>query len=161
LKDYDKIISTQVTKYVREIDNIEERGLVFLQVPESVYDRSEEFYLKDSVAVSSIQQEYAKELLELSTKSLPTQALTRQATIEGYAISLMNIVKIPPVLAKSLETSIGIYLNDYYQVIDAAHEDHELQFLQLLKAVKHYNLEEEDPLIKALIGFKQALLTKF
>lgn len=111
---------------MREIDNIEERGLVFLQTPASIYERSENFYEKDSVAQSMVQQEYAKELLETWTKSLPAKELTRQITIEGYAIDFMNLLKIPPVLTKSLETSIGLYLNDYYMVVDAAHEDHEV-----------------------------------
>ena len=59
-------------------------------------------------------------MLETWSKSLPTATLTRQIATEGYAIDLMNMVKFPPVHTKSLETSIGIYLNDYYLVEDAA-----------------------------------------
>ena len=55
--------------------------------------------------------------------------LTRQIAIEGYAIDLMNIVKLPTVMTKSLETSIGAYLNDYYMVYDAAFEDHDIKLV--------------------------------
>jgi len=44
-----------VIKFVREIDIIEERGLVFLQTPESIYEASEQFYAKDSQAQAMIQ----------------------------------------------------------------------------------------------------------
>lgn len=81
--------------------------------------------------------------------------------MEGYAITLMNIVKLPPVMVKSLETSIGVYLNDYYMVYDAAHEDHDVGMMQLKKASSEYNLERDDPLISKLKEFKAALLTKF
>lgn len=50
-------------------------------------------------------------------------------------------------------------LNDYYMVYDAAHEDHEVELVQLKKAKKEYNLEEEDSMIKSLKEFKAALLT--
>lgn len=63
---------------------------------------------------------------ETWTKTLPVKSLTKQIVIEGYAITLMNIVKLPPVMVKSLETSIGVYLNDYYIVYDAAQEDHDV-----------------------------------
>ena len=52
-------------------------------------------------------------------------------------------------------------LNDYYMVYDAAHEDHEVELVQLKKAKKEYNLEEEDSMIKSLKEFKAALLTQF
>jgi len=65
-------------------------------------------------------------LRETWTKILPVKSLTKQIVIEGYAITLMNIVKLPPVMVKSLETSIGVYLNDYYIVYDAAQEDHDV-----------------------------------
>lgn len=38
----------------------------------------------------------------------------------------MNMVKFPTVMTKSLETSLGAYLNDYYMVYDAANEDHDM-----------------------------------
>jgi hypothetical protein len=40
MKEYDKMISTQVTKYVRECYNIEEKALVFLALEEDVFLRS-------------------------------------------------------------------------------------------------------------------------
>ena len=49
--------------------------------------------------------------------------------MEGYAITLMNLVKLPPVMVKSMETSIGVYLNDYYMVYDAAQEDHDVKLV--------------------------------
>lgn len=73
----------------------------------------------------------------------------------------MNIVKLPPVMVKSLETSIGIYLNDYYMVYDAAREEHNIQMMQLKLAIHEYKLTREDPLITKLEAFKSALLTKF
>ena len=53
----------------------------------------------------------------------------------------MNLVKLPPVMVKAMETSIGLYLNDYYMVYDAAHEDHDIHMTQLKKAMHEYNLE--------------------
>jgi len=73
-----------------------------------------------------MEEEYRKELLQTWTDFTPNQSLTKQIVIEGYAISLLNMVKIPPVMVKSLETSLGIVLNDYYTVYDAAFEDHEV-----------------------------------
>ena len=35
-------------------------------------------------------------------------------------------------------------LNDYYMVYDAAHEDHDVELVQLKKAKREYNLERED-----------------
>ena len=55
--------------------------------------------------------------------------------LEGYAIALLNLLKLPPVMVKSMETSIGIYLNDYYMVYDAAREDHNIQLVELKKAI--------------------------
>lgn len=40
MTQYDKMISTQVTKYVREVDQIEEKALVFLAVEEKVFQKS-------------------------------------------------------------------------------------------------------------------------
>ena len=40
MTEYDKMISTQVTKYVREVDTIEEKALVFLAVEEKVFTKS-------------------------------------------------------------------------------------------------------------------------
>ena len=54
---------------------------------------------------------------------------TRKIAIEGYAIDLMNMMKLPPVMTKSVQTSIGVHLNDYYQVYDAAKEDHEVDMI--------------------------------
>ena len=45
---------------------------------------------------------YEQELSETWTGSLPNKLLTQQVCTEGYAIDLMNMVKIPPVLVKSL-----------------------------------------------------------
>ena len=73
----------------------------------------------------------------------------------------MNLVKLPPVMVKSMETSIGVYLNDYYMVYDAAQEDHDVQLMELKKAIHEYELETEDPLISKLKEFKAALVTKF
>ena len=49
---------------------------------------------------------------------------------------------------------MGIYLNDYYMAIDAAHEDHDIVQVQQQKAIKEYGLKENDPLIKALATLK-------
>lgn len=73
----------------------------------------------------------------------------------------MNMVKFPTVLTKSLETTIGAYLNDYYMVYDAAHDDHDIQLVQLKKAIREHALETEDEHIKTLKAFKQAMLSKF
>ena len=51
------------------------------------------------------------------------------------------MLKIPPVLIRQIETAIGMTLNDYYMVYDAAHEDHDVELVQLKKAKKEYNLE--------------------
>jgi len=161
MKEYDKMISTQVAKFVREIDSIEEKALVFLQLEERVYHKTLEVYQKNSEAIKLAQEAYELELLETWTKALPAKILTKQIVLEGYAITLMNMVKLPPVMVKSLETSIGVYLNDYYMVYDAAHEDHDVKLVQLKKALSEYNLETEDPLISKLKEFKAALLTKF
>jgi len=104
---------------------------------------------------------YEQELSETWTGALPGKTLTYQVCIEGYAIDLMNMVKIPHVLVKSLETAIGHYLNDFYMVYDAAQEDHGLQQVQIKRAIRDYNLEEEDPLVKALKAFRLAFMTKF
>lgn len=161
MKEYDKMISTQVAKFVREIDSIEEKALVFLQLEERVYHKTLEVYQKNSEAIKLAQEAYELELLETWTKALPAKSLTKQIVLEGYAITLMNMVKLPPVMVKSLETSIGVYLNDYYMVYDAAHEDHDVKLVQLKKASSEYNLETEDPLVSKLKEFKAALLTKF
>ena len=58
---------------------------------------------------------------------MPTKELAVKVCIEGYAIDLINMIKIPPVLVKSLNTAIGAYLNDTYMVYDAAQEDHDLK----------------------------------
>lgn len=150
-----------MAKFVREIDNIEEKALVFLQLEERIYQKSQEIYQKDGEAMRLAQEAYELELLETWTKDLPVKSLTRQIVVEGYAIALMNIVKLPPVMVKSLETSIGIYLNDYYMIYDAAHEDHDVRLMQLKKATSEYNLETEDPLISKLKEFEAALLSKF
>lgn len=73
----------------------------------------------------------------------------------------MNIVKIPPVLVKSLNTAIGHYLNDVYMVYDAAQEDHDLKEVQIKKAIAEYELETENSFVQALKQFKAALLTKY
>ena len=73
----------------------------------------------------------------------------------------MNMVKIPPVLVKSLETSIGLYLNDYYMVYDAAAEDHDVKILQLKRAIRDYKMEEDDPIVRGLSEFRMAMLTKY
>ena len=62
----------------------------------------------------------------------------------------MNTVKLPPVMVKSLETSLGMHLNDYYLVYDAAHEDHDVTLVELKKAIQHHKLKTEDPLLKRL-----------
>ena len=161
MKEYDKMISSQVTKYVREVDIIEEKALVYLQIEESVYDRSENLYDTSSEAIAMIQTEYERELCETWSKALPNKQLTRQIAIEGLAIDLMNIVKLPPVLTKSLETSIGVYLNDYYMVFDAAMEDHDIQLVQLKKAIRDYKLASEDPQIKWLLELKKGMQSRF
>mmetsp|Transcript_4976 Transcript_4976/g.6629 ORF Transcript_4976/g.6629 Transcript_4976/m.6629 type:complete len:174 (+) Transcript_4976:970-1491(+) len=73
----------------------------------------------------------------------------------------MNIMKLPPVMTKSVQTSIGVYLNDYYMVYDAAREDHDVDIVQLKKAIKEQNLEAEDQRIKALRNLRQAILLKY
>jgi hypothetical protein len=73
----------------------------------------------------------------------------------------MNMVKLPPVLVKSLSTAIGHFLNDFYMVYDAANEDHDLKEVQIKRAIKEHNLEVEDPLVKSLKAFRLGLLTKF
>ena len=60
---------------------------------------------------------------------MPNLKKTRKIAIEGYAIDLMNMMKLPPVMTKSVQTSIGVHLNDYYQVYDAAKEDHEVDMI--------------------------------
>lgn len=147
-----------MAKFVREIDNIEEKALVFLQLEERIYQKSQEVYQKDGEAMRLAQEAYELELLETWTKDLPVKSLTRQIVVEGYAIALMNIVKLPPVMVKSLATSIGVYLNDYYMIYDAANEDHDVKLIQLKKATSEYNLETEDPLISKLKEFEAALL---
>lgn len=92
---------------------------------------------------------------------MPRKELARQVCIEGYAIDFMNMLKIPPVLNKSLSTAIGHYLNDFYMVYDAAQEDHDLKEVQIKKAIVTYNLETNNPLIKAMKELKAALLTKY
>ena len=52
-------------------------------------------------------------------------------------------------------------LNDYYMVYDSAHEDHDVELIQLKKAKREYNLEREDSLIKSIKEFRAALLTQF
>ena len=64
-------------------------------------------------------------------------------------------------MVKSMQTSLGLYLNDYYMVYDAAQEDHDVQIVQLQKAIHDYELEKTDPLISKLREFKAALLTRF
>ena len=54
-----------------------------------------------------------------------------------------------------------MYLNDYYMVYDAAKEDHDVQIVQLKKAIHEYELETADPLISKLKEFRAALLTRF
>ena len=44
MKEYDKMISTQVTKFVREQDNMEEKALVFLQIEERIFTNSQKAY---------------------------------------------------------------------------------------------------------------------
>ena len=53
-------------------------------------------------------------------------------------------------MVKSLETSLGMHLNDYYLVYDAAHEDHDVTLVELKKAIQHHKLKTEDPLLKRL-----------
>jgi len=129
MKDYDKAIAHTIIKYQRTQESIEERGLVFLQTPASVFEKSEKFYEKDSFCLEQIQQCYEKELLSTWTKQLPNKALTRQMAIEGYAINMMNIHKLPPLMPSKLQPCIGIYLNDYYMVYDAAKEDHDVELV--------------------------------
>ena len=44
MKEYDKMISTQVSKFMREADSIEEKALVFLQLEERIFQKSQEVY---------------------------------------------------------------------------------------------------------------------
>ena len=161
MREYDKSISTQVSKFMREADSIEEKALVFLQLEERIYQKSQEVYQKDAEAIKMAQDAYEIELLDTWKATLPIKSLTKHIAVEGYAITLMNLVKLPPVMVKSMETSIGVYLNDYYMVYDAAQEDHDVQLMELKKAIHEYELETEDPLIFKLKEFKAALVTKF
>ena len=71
------------------------------------------------------------------------------------------MLKFPSVIPKSLQTAIGLYLNDYYQIYDAAKEDHDVEILQVRKAIKEHNLETEDSRIMALKRLQQAIYSKF
>ena len=54
MKEYDRLISTQVTKFIKEIDNIEEKALIYLQLEESIIEQSEKIYDKNSEAMKLI-----------------------------------------------------------------------------------------------------------
>lgn len=44
------MISTQFSKYVRELDSAEERALVYLALESTVYKESQKLFFKDSKA---------------------------------------------------------------------------------------------------------------
>ena len=118
-------------------------------------------YNKQSEYLRIYEEEYAASLLETYSKELPVKSLARKIAIKAQAIDLINMIKFPQVLTRSMETSLGLYLNDYYNVIDAIKEDHDVKFVQLKKAIHVYKLEEEDTLVKSLKNFRQAMLGKF
>ena len=128
---------------------------------ETAWERSSLTFHRQSEFLRRYQEEYAKALLETWTKPVPERGMARKLIVKTYAIELMNIVKLPQVLTRSLETSIGLYLNDYYMVHDAIYEDHDVKMLQLLKAVREHKLETEDPLVSSLKQFKSGMLRKF
>ncbi len=76
---------------------------------------------------------------------MPEKSVTRQITIEGYAIDLMNILKFSAGTKTKFKSTVSGYLQDYYLPVDAAYEDHCVEHLELLKAIAHYKLESEDP----------------
>ena len=119
MKDYDKCISQQVNKFSKETENIEDRAVVYLAVEENAWERSSLIFHRQSEFLHQYQEEYAKALLETWTKPVPERGMARKLIVKTFAIELMNIVKLPQVLTRSLETSIGLYLNDYYMVHDA------------------------------------------
>ena len=76
-KKYDKMISTQVTKYVYETEVIEERAIIYLSVEKGVYKNSKKIFKHDSSFIALCQQEYEEALLETWTKRLPNKTLTK------------------------------------------------------------------------------------
>ena len=62
---------------MREVDNIEEKALVFLQLEERIYHKSMEIYQKDGEAMKMAQEAYDAELLETWTKNLPTKSVVK------------------------------------------------------------------------------------
>ena len=77
MREYDKSISTQVSKFMREADSIEEKALVFLQLEERIYQKSQEVYQKDAEATKMAQNAYEIELLDTWKASLPMKSLTK------------------------------------------------------------------------------------
>ena len=92
---------------------------------------------------------------------MPEKKVVKQITIEGYAIDLMNILKISAGTKTKFKPTVASYLTDYYMSVDAAYEDHCVEHLELLKAIDHYKLESEDPLIKMLKRLKVSILSKY
>ena len=49
-KRYDKMISTQVTKYVREVDMMTDKALMYLELEKLVFKQSMSVFLKNAKA---------------------------------------------------------------------------------------------------------------
>lgn len=50
MKEHDKMISTQLAKYTREIAQIEDNALMYLELEKVVFKRSKEFFFKNARA---------------------------------------------------------------------------------------------------------------
>ena len=72
MKEYDKIISSQVTKFVREQNNFEEKALVLQQLEQSILLASKQHYAKDRQAQTMLEQEYETDLFCTWTGQLPS-----------------------------------------------------------------------------------------
>ena len=77
MKKYDKMISKQVSKYVSEVDNLEDRAIIYLSVEKRAYQKSLKMFQHDSSFISLLQSEYQEKLLETWSKRVPAKALTR------------------------------------------------------------------------------------
>lgn len=73
----------------------------------------------------------------------------------------MNILKMHAGTKTKFKSTVSSYLQDYYLSVDAAYEDYCVEHLELLKAIDHYELESEDPLIKVLKKLKASILSKY
>lgn len=66
-KEYDKMISTQVTKYVRETDMMMDKALIYLSIEQKVFKSSHKLFFKNGAAQVLMDEIYQRELLETWT----------------------------------------------------------------------------------------------